>query len=158
MSVYVFVLKERIIPSFETETYETSFIKFDYPASWFEQSFDYNFVLFAKSNRPDLDAFDLSDPQQPEEARKYSELSLILITAARLDIYNRNAKNNNEAKAMYIDFSEQKMETEIYNDIGVMEVKLLPSEITIIINKKQDTLYNMSNKITYNTMDGYYCL
>ena len=71
MSVYVFVLKERIIPSFETETYETSFIKFDYPASWFEQSFDYNFVLFAKSNRPDIESEFRKDIREKNKSRPH---------------------------------------------------------------------------------------
>jgi hypothetical protein len=119
--------KEKITPSFKTETYETSFVKFDYPAGWFELNSNGKGALFSVSNWPDPYSYDLN---QIEEVRKYTEQPLILLSLHRLDIVmNTTAKDISEAKEKYIDFSEQSYEIEVLGEgllndnIGVMECK-----------------------------------
>lgn len=123
--------KEIITPSFETKTYETSFIKFDYPASWFENQFNENYVLYCVSNYPDPTSYDLSDTKQLEKYNKLTEQPLISITIKRLDIEMKDsAKDIEDAKSKYIDYCNsiqqiEVLENEKYltNNIGVLEAK-----------------------------------
>jgi hypothetical protein len=122
---------EKITPSFDTKTYETSFIKFDYPASWFENQFNENYILYCVSNYPNPDFYDLSDPKQLEKHKKIIEQPLTSITIKRLDIEMKDsAKDVEDAKSKYIDYCNPIQQIEVLdneryltNNIGVLEAK-----------------------------------